>query len=71
MILYTPLCNEDIFPSSDQNIKRKIVNYGGRNVEVMKTSEGSYQLLQIISTNPQDFLDSDLAPGNIIKNIKQ
>jgi len=66
MILYTPLSNTDIFPSNDNNYaKRQCVSYQGRLLYVEETENGSFELLQLLSTDPQDFLDTKYLPGNI------
>jgi len=66
MILYTPLSQADVFPSSDHHYeKRQCVSYQGRLLYVEETEKGSYELLQLLSTDPQDFLDTKYVPGNI------
>ncbi|MEC5422636.1 YlzJ-like family protein [Virgibacillus sp. C22-A2] len=67
MILYTPLSEADIFPqSTDSLTNRQCVTYNGRTMYVEQTSDGSYQLLQLISTDPKDFLDDTYLPGTIL-----
>lgn len=65
MVLYTPLSVEDIFPNYDSNYQ--MVTYKGRSVYARKL-EGKWQLVQLMSTNPNDFLQSDFAPGVILPN---
>lgn len=66
MILYTPLSQADIFPSSDDNYaKRQCVSYQGKMLYVEETKKGTFELLQLLSTDPQDFMDSKYTPGNI------
>ena len=38
----------------------------GVNVSVRKLADGRYQIVQILSTRPADFLRNELAPGMII-----
>lgn len=67
MILYTPLCETDVFPNDDHNYSnRKCVTHQGKLLYVEKTDDGSYQLLQLLSTNPQDYLDANYSPGNTL-----
>lgn len=68
MILYTPLCESDIFPESadEAQMARQFISYQGRTLHVEKTNDGSYQLLQLLSTDPHDYLNDQFAPGNII-----
>lgn len=67
MILYTPLAQEDIFPeTADPTAGRHFVTYEGRTVYVEQTADGSYQMLRLLSTDPQDFLNERYAPGSIL-----
>jgi hypothetical protein len=66
MILYTPLSQADIFPeNSNDYSKRQCVSYQGKLLFVEEVDKGSYELLQLLSTDPQDFLDKKYSPGNI------
>ena len=66
MILYTPLSKEDIYPSdATEHKKRSFVNHGGKMLYVEETDEGNYQLLQLMSTDPQDYLNMTYEPGSI------
>ncbi|MUK89857.1 hypothetical protein GMD78_15920 [Ornithinibacillus sp. L9] len=68
MILYTPLAETDIFPNeAGENVNRECVSYNGKQVYVERNNDGTYQVLQLLSTDPQDFLDSTYAPGTILK----
>lgn len=68
MILYTPLSEAEIFPCSDEAYaKRECVTYKNTAMYVERKSDGTYQLLQLLSSNPNDFLKSDLQPGTILK----
>lgn len=64
MILYTPLSETDIFPTDPAAYeKRKFITHEGRSLYVEQTTDGSYQLLQLLSTDPQDFLKITYQPG--------
>lgn len=66
MILYTPLSQTDIFPLDNEDFtKRQCVSYQGRLLYVEEAEKGSFELLQLLSTDPQDFLDVKYSPGNI------
>lgn len=66
MILYTPLSQGDIFPMNEDGFtKRQCVSYQGKLLYVEEIEKGSYELLQLLSTDPQDFLDTKYSPGNI------
>ncbi|WP_164215510.1 YlzJ-like family protein [Virgibacillus sp. YIM 98842] len=67
MILYTPLSQEDIFPTANSSYNnRQFISYEGRSVYAEQMEDGSYQLLQLMSTDPQDFLDEKFTPGSIL-----
>lgn len=67
MILYTPLCQSDIFPINDDDFsKYQFVSYQGKLMRVEEVDKGSYELLQLLSTDPQDFLNTNYSPGTIL-----
>ncbi|MGJ9458914.1 YlzJ-like family protein [Oceanobacillus sp. CF4.6] len=67
MILYTPLAHNDIFPTEmDAYTSIESVSYKGRTVYAERMQNGSYQIQQLISTDPQDFLNSEFSPGRIL-----
>lgn len=67
MILYTPLSQEDVFPpENDAHSNRQFISYEGRSVYAEQRKDGSYELLQLMSTDPQDFLDEKFTPGSIL-----
>ncbi|MFD2044160.1 YlzJ-like family protein [Ornithinibacillus salinisoli] len=68
MILYTPLSESDIFPHDPgESNNRECISYNGKQVFVERNNDGTYQLLQLLSTNPQDFLDANYTPGTLLK----
>ena len=66
MILYTPLSQSDIFPDSEETSQRKFVSYQGKTLYVEQGENGTYELIQLMSTDPQDFLNESYAPGTIL-----
>lgn len=64
MILYTPLCPHEIFASEEQNEVVQL-NYRGRDVSCLRHEDGHYEIVQLNSSNPQDFLDHSFSPGSI------
>lgn len=70
MILYTPLSNTDIFPvENDAFTKRHCVSYQGRQFFVEETDKGDFQVLQLLSSDPQDFMRQEYNPGTILKDM--
>ena len=66
MVLYTPLSHEEIFPSEHKH--HELVQYQGKLVYVKKTEVGEMQLVRLMSTDPQDYLNASLQPGAILSN---
>ncbi|WP_010649222.1 YlzJ-like family protein [Oceanobacillus massiliensis] len=67
MILYTPLAHNDIFPvEMDAYASMESVFYKGRTLFALRKQDGSYQIQQLLSTDPQDYLNSEFAPGRIL-----
>lgn len=64
MILYTPLQKTDIFPSEDDR-GVQYISHEGRTLCVSETEEGTYELVQLLSSDPQDYLDAKYMPGAI------
>ncbi|MBM7552693.1 YlzJ-like family protein [Thalassobacillus pellis] len=64
MVLYTPLCENDIFPADQKDYDNMVItNYNSRQVKAMKLPDGNYQLMQLLSTDPSDYLHPDYQPG--------
>lgn len=64
MIIYTPLCEMEIFPVNEEDFsRRKCVSYKGKLMYVEEMNNGSYQILQLLSTDPQDYLLETCTPG--------
>lgn len=66
MVLYTPLSMDDIYPSTTN--QHKVVSYQGKTVLAQETDLQELQLVQLISTDPQDYLSQSFTPGTVIKN---
>ncbi|WP_053219607.1 YlzJ-like family protein [Virgibacillus senegalensis] len=69
MILYTPLSEADIFGiDQEAYANRQFLTINGRTVHAERNKDGSFRVLQLISTNPQDYLNETYAPGAIISH---
>lgn len=68
MILYTPLSQEEIFPE-EETTNRKFISYEGKTLCVDQLEDGAYSLVQLLSTDPEDYLDPTLSPGSILPKI--
>jgi hypothetical protein len=64
MILYTPIPLEEIFPEDESEYeKQKWIEVGGRLVKVYDLQNGQYEIQQLLSTNPNDYLNQQFLPG--------
>ena len=69
MILYTPMQLELVlagFEKMDRSSERE-VTINGIPAVVKDTGGGKLELVQLLSTNPMDFLRSELYPGSTVK----
>ncbi|UOQ43004.1 YlzJ-like family protein [Halobacillus salinarum] len=62
MIHYTPLSEYDIFPDAGSG---KIVYHQHKNkpVKCLDLGNGKMQIIQLLSTDPEDYMDPSLQPG--------
>jgi len=64
MVLYTPLAIEDIYP--EEEVKYETISYQGKTVLAKQREDNHLQLVQLISTDPDDYLHPSFAPGEIL-----
>ncbi|PKR83574.1 YlzJ-like family protein [Heyndrickxia camelliae] len=66
MILYTTVPQELIFPTEASAYgKQEIITYNGIPMMVEKVEEGK-RIIRILSTNPADYMEQSIMPGQII-----
>lgn len=64
MILYTMMPQELIYQTPDSEFgKQKIVDVNGVSMIVAENSPKEYQVVRVLSTNPNDFLNEQYTPG--------
>lgn len=64
MILYTMMPQELIFPSDPESFsKQQTVNYQGIPLLVSLTDSQKAEVVRVLSTNPNDFMDERIYPG--------
>ncbi|KYD00067.1 YlzJ-like family protein [Heyndrickxia sporothermodurans] len=69
MILYTTTPHELIFPCDQTAFENyKTISYQGVPIVVEQT-ENHYRIVQVLSSNPNDFMKDELAPGQLISFI--
>ncbi|MQR88771.1 hypothetical protein GFV16_23175 [Bacillus megaterium] len=68
MILYTMMPQELIFQQSYQQEQSqpKLINHNGIPVVVEENEQKQQQIVRILSTNPQDYLNENYYPGQIL-----
>jgi len=68
LILYTPLSSYDIYPTEETSLNNNqhVISYGGRKLYVKQTSAHNFEVLQVMSTDPADFLNDNFQPGTIL-----
>ena len=67
MLLYTPLPINTIMEGYDSEITIEEIKYNGVTMQVEVLDNKSYKIIRIISSNPYDYLQPELQPGNIIE----
>jgi hypothetical protein len=64
MILYTMMPQELIFPYvNESNSNQQMVSYQGIPLLVESTDGQNAQVIRILSTDPQHYLDNQICPG--------
>ncbi|MCL6574426.1 MAG: YlzJ-like family protein [Bacillus sp. (in: Bacteria)] len=64
MILYTMMPNELIFPYEAEDVsKQQIVNFQGIPILIELTDQQDFQVIRILSSDPQHFMDERICPG--------
>jgi hypothetical protein len=67
MIIHSIVPLDVIFSSDTQEDHNEVIDYGQIKLEVRKIENKDYEVVRIISTNPEDYLKADLQPGSILK----
>ncbi|WP_226665607.1 YlzJ-like family protein [Metabacillus litoralis] len=64
MIFYTMVPNELIFPTLDEEYKKQsVVEVNGVQLLVQETTNSQFEIVRILSSDPNHFLDSQICPG--------
>ncbi|RCW70659.1 YlzJ-like family protein [Saliterribacillus persicus] len=68
MIHYTPLNAHDIYQLDNQkNTSYQWLQKENCSLLVKKTGSGDHEIIQVCSTEPNDYLDEAFKPGSIVK----
>lgn len=65
VVLYTPMPLEAIFPPNSESTTR-YVQRGRQLLEVEPIDFNRARIVRLISTDPQDYLNTECQPGNIL-----
>jgi hypothetical protein len=64
MMLYTTMPQEHIFPyEPDTKINQQMVTFQGVPLLVEYSDQQSVQVIRVLSSDPQHFLDEQICPG--------
>lgn len=66
MVLYTPLDYQDVFDEDELDYQTTM--YKGKMVRFRTDETGQQRLVQLLSTDPADYLATDFSPGAILPN---
>lgn len=67
MILYTMMPNELIFPEEQAQIsKQQMITYQGIPLLVEYTDQHHVQVIRILSSDPQHYMNEEICPGSKI-----
>ncbi len=67
MILYTILPHEAVFPTEQSAYEQqKMIEWNGVQLLVERTSLTECRVVQVLSTNPQDYLNEATQPGQML-----
>ncbi|KLV28359.1 ribonuclease [Niallia circulans] len=70
MIMYTMMPEELIFPmSQDIYEKHQVIHYNGIPLLVARNESNEYEVIRILSTDPNHFLQTEMQPGAKIPTI--
>ncbi|MDQ0860069.1 MULTISPECIES: YlzJ-like family protein [Bacillaceae] len=67
MILYTSMPEELIFPVQTADFESvSTIEMNGLQMVVRQTEQNQYEIVRLLSTDPQDFLNEQYSPGQKI-----
>ncbi len=71
MLIWSIVPSQTIWETAEKEstVKRKIMDIKGAKVMVEPLADGRGRILQVLSTNPNDFLREELSPGAIVNLV--
>ena len=67
MLYYSIVPGEKIFTEEESELEFKEVEIAGTRLLLRLTSEGKGKIARVISSNPQEYLDSPYQPGTEVE----
>jgi len=65
-MLYTIIPEEIVLAELDKVPPQQEITYRGRRLRVLPLPDGKYQIVQLLSSDPRDFLSPEFSPGRVI-----
>lgn len=66
MVLYTIVPEEIVFESKEEICASQEIFYHGRRILVQPIDFKSFKIVQLISSDPSDYLLTDFQPGSVV-----
>ncbi|WP_377889186.1 YlzJ-like family protein [Alkalihalobacillus sp. R86527] len=67
MILYTILPHEAVFPTEQRAFEQQqVIDWNGVQLVVERTAHSECRVVQVLSTDPQDYLNESTQPGQML-----
>ncbi|MBD8068243.1 YlzJ-like family protein [Bacillus sp. PS06] len=67
MILYSIMPQEYIYPPDEREFqKQRVIEMNGVPILVNELNPGEHYIVQVMSSNPQDYLNEQFTPGSRI-----
>lgn len=67
MIYYTMMPEDLMYPTLEEDYrKQSVIEMNGVQLLVQQSENAQYEIIRILSSNPQDYLKSELCPGQKI-----
>lgn len=66
MILWTIAPIETLLTDNQKMLPQKVINYQGIPLLIESISPNQYKIVQILSTNPNDYMINSLQPGSCL-----
>lgn len=67
MILHTMMPHEQVFPTNEEAFaKQKVIEAHGVQLVVQPYSNDQWQIVRLLSSDPNDYLNGKYAPGQLI-----